>query len=275
MELEIVYLKQLKISLQSEKIILLLFFLTVLYVFITTKVIMYHSIYNNNDNHFIGIVSKIKKSNNNYTVILKSKENLIINTKEFPYKLGDTIEIYGTLNIPKNNTIPNSFNYKKYLYNQKIFYILIPSNIKLLSKNNNLIYIIKNNIQSYLSKFKSSDILNALLLGDLSYLDEFIYDSFEDNGISHLLSISGIHISFVILLFSILKKKKNIIYDFFLLFIILFIFLLTNTIPILRILIYQILAIINKKFILFNCNYYFNNKSILFISKRFFIFLFY
>ena len=237
-------MNQLKITLQSKYFLLLLFSLTIILIIVKTKVIIYHSIYNINDNKFVGIVDKINKN----TITLKSKENLIIQTDEFPYQLGDKIEVIGKLNVPKKNTIPNTFNYQEYLYNQKIFYTLNPSSIKLISKNNNIIYKIKTYLENYFNNFKSKDILNTLLLGNLSILDNNIYNSYQENGISHLLSISGIHISFIILILSKIKKKKNILYDFFLLFLISFIFLLTNkSIPILRILIYQILSILNKR----------------------------
>ena len=237
-------MNQLKITLQSKYFLLLLFSLTIILIIVKTKIITYHSIYNINDNKFVGIVDKINKN----TITLKSKENLIIQTDEFPYQLGDKIEVIGKLNIPKKNTIPNTFNYQKYLYNQKIFYTLNPSSIKLISKNKNIIYKIKTYLENYFNNFKSKDILNTLLLGNLSILDNNIYNSYQENGISHLLSISGIHISFIILILSKIKKKKNILYDFFLLFLISFIFLLTNkSIPILRILIYQILSILNKR----------------------------
>ena len=265
-------MKLLKIILQSKLFIFLLFSLTIIYVIIITKVISYKSIYNINNNHFTGIVTKIKQTDQKYVITLKSKENIIVYCNNFPYKLGDTIEVYGTLNIPKNNTIPNTFNYKQYLYNQKIYYTINSINIKLIRKNNNIIYKIKNNIQSYFSKFKSNDILNTLLLGDLSNLDNNIYNSFQENGLSHLLSISGLHISFILLLFSKLKKKKNIFYDFFLLFIILFIYLIINTIPILRILIYQILSIINKKINIKSINIFYLSLIIILWINPFYIY---
>lgn len=35
------------------------------------------------------------------------------------YNLGDIIEVQGKLELPANNTIPNTFNYKDYLYHKK------------------------------------------------------------------------------------------------------------------------------------------------------------
>ena len=39
------------------------------------------------------------------------------------YHYGDNITVYGSLVEPSNNTIPNTFNYREYLYNKKIYII--------------------------------------------------------------------------------------------------------------------------------------------------------
>ena len=237
-------MNQLRTILQSKYFFLLLFSLTLFLIILRTRIICHNSIYNINENKFVGIVEKI----NSNSITLKSTENLIIQTNNFPYQLGSKIEVIGNLSTPNNNTIPNTFNYRKYLYYQNIFYIVKPTNIKLISKNNNIIYKLKSFLNDYFNTFKSCDILKTLIIGNASSFDNDLYNSYQENGISHLFSISGIHISIIILLLSKLKKKKNIFYDFFLLFLIGFVFLLTNkSIPIFRILLYQVLSIINKR----------------------------
>ena len=55
------------------------------------------------------------------------------------------IKVNGLLYLPSNNTIPNTFNYRKYLYNHKIFYLMKIDNISVVRPNKNLIWKIKNN----------------------------------------------------------------------------------------------------------------------------------
>lgn len=57
--------------------------------------------------------------------------------------MGDKITFTGTLNKPKNNTIPNTFNYRKYLYNHHIYYLVKIDNIKVISKTRNIKYKVK------------------------------------------------------------------------------------------------------------------------------------
>ena len=70
------------------------------------------------NNFFKGNISKYKIDNERVTIYLSSKEDLVITyylkeKESFSFSLGDTILVKGTLTIPKNNTVPNTFNYKK------------------------------------------------------------------------------------------------------------------------------------------------------------------
>ena len=87
-----------------------------------TKIIRYESIYNPNDKEFIGIISGIKKTDYGYSLTLKAKEKLIVYLEDNNYNLGDLVYIKGDLEKSKNNTVLNNFNYKEYLYHNKIFY---------------------------------------------------------------------------------------------------------------------------------------------------------
>ena len=101
---------------------------------ILTNCYKFTSKYNSNLKNITGIVTKYSIDGNKLTIYLKAKEIIIINyylktesEKEYYTKnleLGDRLKIVGELSIPNNNTIPNGFNYKKYLYHKKIYYLL-------------------------------------------------------------------------------------------------------------------------------------------------------
>ena len=119
-------LKALKIVLQFKWLVLI--FITCLYVFINIKVINYKSIYSLNDNKFVGIIEKIKETDYGYSLTIKTPEELIVYTNNSNYQLGDKVYIEGKLEIPSNNTILNTFNYKDYLYHN----IWIPLKVKII-----------------------------------------------------------------------------------------------------------------------------------------------
>lgn len=63
-----------------------------------------------------------------------------------------------------------------------------------------------------LNQFMNKDcagISTALLLGDKDYLEDDVYDTFKNSGLAHILSISGLHVGFIVaLLLFCLKKCK-------------------------------------------------------------------
>ena len=106
-------------------------------------------------------------------------------------------------------------------------------NITLIEKNNNIFYKIKNYLIKRNSNVKGSDYLNTFILGDSSYISDKTLESYRTNGISHLFSVSGMHITLLstLILFILNKvKKRNINYLFVMLFLLFYMFL-TNFTP--------------------------------------------
>ena len=70
------------------------------------------------------------------------------------------------------------------------------TNIEKISNNTNIIYYLREKISSRIDNiYKSNEYIKIFVLGDSSLLDENINESYRQNGISHLFSISGMHIS--------------------------------------------------------------------------------
>ena len=157
------------------------------------------SVYNIANTEFIGTVYKLKATTDKITIYIKAKEKLVVNYyQELPeeIKLGDKLQISGTLKIPSKNTIPNQFNYKEYLYYNGINYIVVADSISKIENNTKIIYYLKEKVnQRILSISYANEYIKTFILGDTTSLDDFVINSFRQNGISHLFSISGMHIS--------------------------------------------------------------------------------
>ena len=200
--------------------------------------------------NIIGQIINKKILENETELEIQGKEKILVKTKE-NYNLGDIIEIKGQIELPNNNTIPNLFNYKKYLKSKKTNMIIKPYSIKLIKQNNNLKYKIKENLINYINKFKTRKYLKTFILGDNSELEETIKTSYQINGISHLFAVSGMHLSLFSSTLQFILKKTNknetINYIIIIFFLIFFSFLTNYTPSILRALILYILTTLNKK----------------------------
>ena len=208
------------------------------------------------------IITKIQTKDYGIRLELKGKEKVLgylyieekeINIFKKTYSLGDQILINGEIKEITNNTLENTFNYKKYLYNQRIYNVIEITSIKLLKKNNNLFYKAKNILYQRSNKLKLSyPYINSLIFNNNNDIDEDIQLSYQDNGISHLFSISGDHIAiFIILLEKLLKKikvKENNRYIILVLFLIFYMFLTDYSMSVVRGSIFAALIIINKLF---------------------------
>lgn len=195
-------MKRLRHILQSKHLIkiitIIIFIITLLY----TNYYPFKSKYTKDDKEFIGIVTKYEVKEDKITIEIKAKEKLLITykyqDKEFNnLSYGDKIKVKGTLITPSKNTNQNTFNYQKYLYYKKIYYLVEATSINKIANNHNYLYTIKNTLYQKIDKLKSSNYIKTLLFCD-NTLSKEIKESYRINGISHLFSVSGMHINFFV-----------------------------------------------------------------------------
>lgn len=173
--------------------------------------------------------------------------------------LGDEVIIYGEIYLPSSNTNPNLFSYRDYLKSENIYYLVNIESYEKISDNTNIFYSIKNYIMSLINNNLSYKYLYAFVLGDMRYIDSDVESAYQELGISHLYSVSGMHISIISgIILNILKKirvSEEIRSFITCLFVVFFMFLVSLCPSVLRSGIFFILITINNI-------YYFHIKPI-------------
>lgn len=212
-------MKKLRIILQSKYLYIGIFLLTAIYCcFYFT--IPKSSKLEVEGGTYQGIIVEIESEGDLLRLELKGEERIVGNyffqTEEEKicflgkYQLGDSVSLKGTFVSPQKNTVPNLFNYQKYLNRKNIYYTMQIDTIEKVKENQSLFYKMKNSILNHIDKYKSKKYLKIFILGNKNLLDEKIVEIYQENGISHLFSLSGMHVSLLSSILLILLKKTHI-----------------------------------------------------------------
>ena len=217
-ESEKVFMPKLKTLLQFNKVFIIISFFITIYVFISFKVIRYESKYASDTSNITGIITGYAINGDKISLDIKAKESLkgvyyckTLEEKNYYLEhlcLGCQIKITGSLKKISNNTIPNTFNYQKYLEHKHIFWLDDISKFT-IEEHNNILYKIKDYFYKKTSISPNADYLKIFLLGDKSLISSEEYSLFQNNGVAHLLAISGMHIGVFLKILDMLLHKLN------------------------------------------------------------------
>lgn len=235
----------------------------IIYALIVTLLPKYESVYKGSEEDFLCSIDNYKIEEDKMKLELVCKEKLVGSYyfKDDEYKffkekvnIGSSVIVKGKLVSPKNNTVPYLFNYKKYLYNKRVYYTLKIDSIKILNENSNPFIKLKNRVIKHVNSYKDSTYLYAFILGKTELISDEVLTSYRENGISHLFALSGLHVSiFSSILLFILKKlrfKEILNYVIIFIFLLLFSFITGFSPSILRATLLLFLLGINKVFYL-------------------------
>ncbi len=247
-------MKKLKNILQSKYIFFILLLITIISSLIRINLKKVDI-----ETPFEGILENYTIDGNKLSFILKNKYSLkctyyIKDENELKVlknlNLGIKLRVEGNIDYPKSNTIPNTFNYKKYLKSKNIYKVMSVENYKVINYKTNIIYTIKNKIIKKVDKYKSKRYISAFILGDKKYLDDEVKNRYQELGVSHIFAISGMHVSLITgILFFILKKiKDNLKYFIVISFLIIYVFLTGLQASVLRSVSFFIVNYLNKKY---------------------------
>lgn len=136
------------------------------------------------------------------------------------YKYGQKLLIAGTFKEADSKRNNSGFDYKEYLKINKMHGIITAKqeSIKVLKeKNLNIILIninrcnnkIKENANKLFDK-NEANLLSGILIGDKEGIEKEVQENFRDSNLSHMLAVSGAHVSYVILGITYALKKVKV-----------------------------------------------------------------
>ncbi len=148
-------------------------------------------------------------------------------------KYGDKIRFSGEFIEATKQRNYGGFNYKQYLKTLKIYGSIKVEEIEVIASNqtnlffritNEIAFNIKQKIDSFMKK-EDAAILKGLLLGDTREIADEVQENFRISSISHILAVSGMHVTYVIMGIKMLfeshlgkRKTKFIIIIFLILY---------------------------------------------------------
>ena len=229
------YVRYIKLFFNSKNLILIILFSIISNSIVLIKNQKYIKFYSIQEEiEIIGVIISDKESKdfkNEYTIkvieLNKSKKHenikLYLKTdKKIDLEYGNKVKLKGKYKAPQSARNYGGFDYKEYLKQLEIYGTVILSQVDVLEKNglDSLsleIHNIQNRIKANARKNLSKDIYPlylGLILGDTSYIEEDVEEHFRNSNMSHVLAISGMHISIIIMgccrLFNkIIGKRKS------------------------------------------------------------------
>ena len=251
------YFRYIKLVLNKKSIILIIIISIISNGIVILKDQKFNNLYNDIKSiKLVGIIEDLKSEGqykNVYKIkvleannTLKYKDTyLYLNVdKKYDLKYGSKVLIDGEFIKPNASRNYGGFSYKDYLKTLNIYgsinveqvSIIEENSIDLCYKLGEFVNILKQNIYQNCKKYLNSEVSSlflGIILGDTSTIDESVKEQFQNANMSHILAVSGMHISYIILgssilLNKILGKKKS---RFIIIFILIFYILLTGFSP--------------------------------------------
>ena len=145
----------------NKKLNIVLFLFCLISLIRTTIIIINDkNFYLEEQKSIVGVITNITKDDDKVVIDVKQKDKYRITKYEnINFELGDRVRVKGVFSTPTNNTVFNLFNYRKYLLSKNITMVSYDANLNLISKNNNVLYRLKNSVINHVEKYESSNYL--------------------------------------------------------------------------------------------------------------------
>ena len=166
-----------------------------------------------------GVITEAESFDNSFRYTVKiGKAYLkcfIYTDKDVSLDIGDYVRFSGeaeAFDVSRNDGEFNSYSYYR---NLNIKFFVKPETIEVLSRDNKPLLAFLRSVRDILSKTidghmdNENGVLKAIILGEKSDLDDKDKYIYQKSGISHILAISGLHVSnFSMLLWLVLDKLR-------------------------------------------------------------------
>lgn len=225
--------KYIKILIPNKKLILILITFTISFTYISVLEKSFKTKYKNIKEEIkveAIVISNVKEKEYKDEYIIKVKTinsnkkynnthlKLSIKNNKNKLEYGDKIIFTGEFEEPEIQRNYGGFDYKQYLKTGKIYGLVITNKIEKIEKGkyNKLLILINkinqkivDNSNKILEK-EEANLLTGILIGNKDNLSKDIQESFRNSNLSHMLAVSGAHVTYVILgITFILKKSKT------------------------------------------------------------------
>ena len=169
---------------------------------------------------FHGMVAKEPDIRDNYCLLTLSVSGIeatngerevsgtaLIRTNRYPsYRYGDILSVTGKIEIP---SAFSDFDYRSYLSHQNIYSIVNYPEIEMLDRGQGSsffqrLYLFREHLSASINRFlpePQASLAQGILLGIRGNIPDQLYHQFSITGTAHLLAISGLHISIIIIIF--------------------------------------------------------------------------
>jgi competence protein ComEC len=186
------------------------------------------NIFDKNHTFTLTLREKLKSTafNDRYIALLNSVDQekasgrMLLNIRKdsltHPFIIGNQLKINASLNKNTTQKNPNQFDYSKYLENKQIYAQLYAdrNEIQLNSEITKDIWYYASQLRSRIiqnlekSKFsnKELNVAVALIMGQQQDIDPEITKDYQYAGAVHILSVSGLHIGFILLFVTFVLK---------------------------------------------------------------------
>lgn len=225
--------KYIKILIPNKKLILILITFTISFTYISVLEKSFKTKYKNIKEEIkveAIVISNVKEKEYKDEYIIKVKTinsnkkynnthlKLSIKNNKNKLEYGDKIIFTGEFEEPEIQRNYGGFDYKQYLKTGKIYGLVTTNKIEKIEKGkyNKLLILINkinqkivDNSNKILEK-EEANLLTGILIGNKDNLSKDIQESFRNSNLSHMLAVSGAHVTYVILgITFILKKSKT------------------------------------------------------------------
>lgn len=161
---------------------------------------------------YVAQITQIKNQRQNGSIIL----NIATDSLPITVPIGSKLKVNGILIANKTATNPNQFDYGKYLLNKQIYAQLYssPEDLSIsTSYEKDIWYYTARFRENIITNLKANQFSNrelqvaiALILGQQQEIDPAIIRDYQYAGAVHILSVSGLHIGFIMLFMTFLLR---------------------------------------------------------------------